>query len=257
MEKFDRSRSSDRYSNSSDQSQLYNSSGRHSRGGGAPFQPRHQDNYRGGRDSPHGYPGGFSSGGGGARGRENSRAFDSPPPYSSPPSGGGGGGVGGVGLRPIGDGIVGFRPPIGGGEGFGPMGGVGGFRPMGGGADPGGFRPMGGYGGDSGRFVPMAGGGGDGAGFPPMGGVDGGGSRRLGGNDGDAGAFRPMGGGGGIGAGFGFDNYQGPPPPLTGQKRGYPGRERSPGIFFFWLTNASLIKSSLIFLDLPFFILLP
>ncbi|XP_057809768.1 flowering time control protein FCA-like [Salvia miltiorrhiza] len=249
MEKFDRNRGTDRYSNSSEPPYQYNSGGRHSRGGGAPFHQRHQDDYRGGggggggggRDSPHNYPGGFSSGGG----RENSRAFDSPPPYPSRPSGGGG--VVGGGLRPIGDGFGVFRPPVGAGDGFGPMCGAGGrgfrpigggadatgFRPIGGGADSAGFRPMGGFGGDGGRFPQMGGGGGgDGGGeFPPMGGGggDGGGFRRSGGSDGEAGGFRPMGGGGGDGPGFGFDNYGGPPTPLSGQKRGYSGRERSPG----------------------------
>ncbi|XP_042050703.1 flowering time control protein FCA-like [Salvia splendens] len=246
MEKFDRSRGTDRYSNSSAPPHQYNSGDRHSRGGGAPIHHRQQDNYRdggggGGRDNTHGYTGGFSSGG-----RENIRAFDSPPPYRSPPCGGSGSGVGGVGggglrpigdgiggMRPIGNGIGGFRPPIGSGDGFGPMGGIGGrgFRPIGG-VDAAKFRPMGGgFGGDGGRFPQMGGGGGDGGGFPPMsrGGGDGGGFRRSVGSDGEAGGFRPMDGGGGDGAGFGFDNYGGPPTALSGQKRGYSGRERSPG----------------------------
>lgn len=72
------------------------------------------------------------------------------------------------------------------------------------------------------RHIPIAGGDGGGGGLRPMGG------------SGGSGGFRPMSGGGG---GFGSD-YQAPPlqpqlppPPLSGQKRGFPyaGRGSSPG----------------------------
>ncbi|KAL8481318.1 hypothetical protein ACS0TY_027727 [Phlomoides rotata] len=256
MDKFDRNRGGDTYNNSGEEPHSYNSGGRHSRGGGAPFHHRPQENYRvggGGRDSPHSYRGGFSSGGArgsGGGGRDNQRPFDSPPAYPSPPSGIGG--IGGGGLRSGGDGIGGFRPMVGGMEGFGPTGGGGGrgFRPMGGGGegfgpmgggDGGGFRlmgggangfqPMGDGGGEGGRFPPIGGGGSDAGRFPPLGGIggDGGGFRRLPGGDRDAGGFQSV--GGGDDGSIGLNNYHMPPPTLTGQKRGYPfpGRERSPG----------------------------
>ncbi|XP_011100739.1 flowering time control protein FCA isoform X1 [Sesamum indicum] len=229
MDKFDRHRGGDRYSNSSEDPHHYNSSGRHSRGGAPPFHHHRQDNYRGGeggRNSPRSYRSGFSGSGGG---RENHRPFDSPPSYPPPPGGDGGGG-----LRPIGDGMGGFRPTVG-GEAFGPVGGSGGrgfrggggLRPMGGDGFPamgagvrdgGGFRPSGG-GGDGGGFLPLGGGGGDGGGFG-----------RIGGGGREGGGYRPMSGTGSDGGRFGLDNYHMPPPPLTGQKRGYPfsSRERSP-----------------------------
>ncbi|KAL0457518.1 UNVERIFIED_CONTAM: Flowering time control protein FCA [Sesamum latifolium] len=230
MDKFDRHRGGDRYSNSSEEPHHYNSSGRHSRGGAPPFHHHRQDNYRGGeggRNSPRSYRSGFSGGGGG---RKNHRPFDSPPSYPPPPGGDGGGG-----LRPIGDGMGGFRPTVG-GEGFGPVGGSGGrgFRPGGGGFRPmggDGFPAMGGGGRDGGGFMPSSSGG-DGGGFPQLGGggSDGGGFGRIGGEGRDGGGYRSMSGSGSDGGRFGLDNYHMPPPPLTGQKRGYPfsSRERSP-----------------------------
>ena len=85
---------------------------------------------------------------------------------------------------------------------------------------PGNFRSGGGGGGQRRPFdspprrSPSRGGGG---GFRPLGGPAG------------ADGFRPMTGGGGPG-GFGFNDHQ-VPPPLSGQKRGFPfaGRGGSPG----------------------------
>ncbi|KAL6532526.1 hypothetical protein OROGR_014496 [Orobanche gracilis] len=230
MDKFDRNRDGDRYSNIGEEPHQYNSSGRHSRGGGSSFPHHRQDNFRDGggeRNSPHNYRSGLSRGGvgrgSGGGGRENPRTFGSPPsPY--PSTLGGDGGVLGGGLGSTGDVIVGFRPTVG-----GPVGGGGrGFRPMGGGIG-GGFRPTESDGGVVDGFQWVGGGSNNGGGFKPIGvaGIDGGGFRHVGGA---GGGFRPMDGDNGDGGRFGLDEYH-DPPPLTGQKRGYPftGRERSPG----------------------------
>ncbi|KAL6519756.1 hypothetical protein OROMI_032650 [Orobanche minor] len=234
MDKFDRNRDGNRYSNSGEEPHQYNSSGRHSRGGGSSFPHHRQDNFRDGggeRNSPHNYRSGLSGDGLGRGGRENPRTFDSPPPSYPSPFGGDGGVLGG-GLRPIGDVIGGFRPTVGGPVG---VSGGRGFRPMGGGLG-GGFRPMESDGGVVDGFQWIGGGSNNGGGFQPIGvaGVDGGGFRQLGGAGGAVigagGGFQLMGGDNSDGGRFGLDEHH-EPPPLTGQKRGYPfpGRERSPG----------------------------
>ncbi|KAL6548186.1 hypothetical protein OROGR_008607 [Orobanche gracilis] len=241
MDKFNRNRDGDRYSNSVGEPHQYNSSGRHSRGGGSSFPHHRQDNFRDGgveRNSPHNYRSGLTGGGvgrgSGGGGRENPRTFDSPPPSYHSPLGGDGGILGG-GLGPTTGAVIGgFRPTVGGlvggsgGRGFRPMGGLGG-----------GFRPMESDGGVVDGFQWIGGGSNNGGEFQPIGvaGVDGGGFRQVGGAGGAmisaGGGFRPMGGDNSDGGRFGLDEYhEPPPPPLTGQKRGYPfpGRERSPGI---------------------------
>ncbi|XP_051127546.1 flowering time control protein FCA [Andrographis paniculata] len=272
--KFDRHRGGgggggDRYNaTTTEEPRHYSSSARHSRGGGSPFPHHRQRNSRGGGggSSPHDYrTSAFSSGGGRASasasvGRESYRPFNSPPRYPQPPTGDRGGG----GLRLMDDGIEGFRRPVSGGEGFGPMGVTGerGFPPVGGGgggggAVVGGFRQMDGdRGGGVDEFQHMGGSGGGGSsagrgfgsvversnageGLRPMAGgafqtmagrVDDGGGLGPAGSGRHTGVFQPIGSGGIDRERYALDSLHMLPPPLTGQKRGYPfsGRERSP-----------------------------